>query len=212
MASAQGESHQGAPVMSASGQLLQSSNNVLVTCMGQPGATRITRGGTYVNYGGFLAGAPLRGHLDTDGDGLPDELDDDNDNDGLSDEEEITGSPWFPASVSSNPNLADTDNDGARDYEEAVAGTDPGDPSHFLAVEVTPEFLHPAGMRVAWTARHGKAYRLYRLDNLVSFPGTQIHSVTHANAAPAPFFAGTEEFLDTGAPFTRSYYLVEVLP
>jgi len=58
--------------------------------------------------------------VDTDLDGLPNNIDDDDDNDGLTDSEESV--------LGTDPLLADTDDDGLSDSEEIVWGTDPLDP------------------------------------------------------------------------------------
>ena len=58
--------------------------------------------------------------VDTDLDGLPNNVDDDDDNDGLTDSEESV--------LGTDPLLADTDADGLSDSEEIVWGTDPLDP------------------------------------------------------------------------------------
>lgn len=54
---------------------------------------------------------------DTDGDGLPNSLDQDDDGDGLSDDQE--------AIFGSNPLIVDTDGDGLSDFDEFDRGTDP---------------------------------------------------------------------------------------
>lgn len=202
-------------VLSAAGQVSGATNLVNVSCLGQPGLTWITSGGAVQHFGGFLAGTPLQGQLDTDQDGLADELDPDNDNDLLDDSTEIFGQLWTPAAVSSNPNLADTDGDGADDREESIAGTDPTNSGQFLSVRVVEAFSNPGEVKVEWEARNGRTYRVYRMDNLATPIGSPIHTVTHINTSPGPFFIGMESFTDTGAGFSstaRGYYLVEVLP
>lgn len=66
-------------------------------------------------------------HNDPDEDGLGNICDDDDDNDGLPDIlEDINGNGIHePMLGETNPTLADTDNDGASDYEESLLGTDP---------------------------------------------------------------------------------------
>jgi hypothetical protein len=66
---------------------------------------------------------------DSDGDGIPDFLDNDDDNDGLSDGDEAT--------AGTNSKDPDTDDDGASDLDELLAGTDPLDPDDvFLITDV----------------------------------------------------------------------------
>ena len=62
-----------------------------------------SRDGRFANYSGFLASVLMRPMLDTDGDGLCNELDGDNDTDGLPDGDEL---------------LADTN---PNDFESALA-------------------------------------------------------------------------------------------
>ncbi len=58
---------------------------------------------------------------DTDGDGIENNIDDDDDNDGLTDTAELT--------IGTNPLVTDTDNDGFSDFDEVSAGSDPIDAS-----------------------------------------------------------------------------------
>ncbi len=68
---------------------------------------------------GFLqAVAVRRPDLDTDGDGVPDELDRDNDGDGLFDIDEITGAA-FGGHAATDPNNPDTSGDGMSDGDKA---------------------------------------------------------------------------------------------
>jgi len=59
------------------------------TAGGQSGGIGYATGSTLQNYAGFLAGTILYGDLDTDRDGLADEMDADNDGDGMIDRHEL---------------------------------------------------------------------------------------------------------------------------
>lgn len=196
-------------VLSAAGSYT-SNTTVHVSCFGQSSIGTSTAK-TMINRGGFLGGAILQPLLDTDSDGLPDELDLDNDNDLLTDLDEITGTPWFPARVTTDLNHPDTDMDGASDNDEAIAGTDPTDATHRLFITAIQTIQPSGSIRIEWDARDGKIYTVYRADSLAALPGTPIHTATHLNAAAPPFFSGTESFLDI-APGTNAFYRVEVLP
>jgi hypothetical protein len=79
----------------------------------------------------------LEGDGDPDGDGTPNYLDDDSDGDGLDDSYEGTADPDFDGT----PNFLDldSDNDGVSDQEEVSAGTDPYTPDasrHCIAAAV----------------------------------------------------------------------------
>lgn len=61
---------------------------------------------------------------DTDGDGIPDNIDPDDDNDGLSDEDE--------EEAGTDPQNGDTDNDGISDGQEIIDGTNPIDRGSYV--------------------------------------------------------------------------------
>ncbi len=84
-------------------------------------------------------------HLDRDGDGLPDALEDtmctdpdvaDSDHDGLLDGEEDANQNGIVDAGETDPCDADSDNDGYSDGEEVLAGTDPLDPDSFPEVDI----------------------------------------------------------------------------
>lgn len=70
---------------------------------------------------------------DSDGDLVVDENDADDDNDGLGDWVELGGASFNPV-TSSDPLAADSDNDGASDRSEAMAGTNPQDANMRLRI------------------------------------------------------------------------------
>ncbi len=82
---------------------------------------------SYVNESGLWY-AVTGSTTDTDGDGLPDALDDDDDNDGLLDIHETdTGTYVDPSNTGTNPLNADTDGDSFRDGDEVILGSNPLD-------------------------------------------------------------------------------------
>ena len=206
-----GEIAEAARTFSAAGGFSAAGSYLHLGCLGQPGMTWTTAGSGRLHHAGFLAVAPLRPTQDSDADGLPDELEEDNDGDGLADAEEIRGTPWHPAPVTSNPNHPDSDADGFSDAAEAAAGTDPTDAGDFLSLLLRP--LPAGGMRVEWPARNGRHYRVHRLAAPDAFPGVVRHAVTHSNTAPGPFFAGWEGFDDLAPlPAPSAFYAIEVVP
>lgn len=173
----------------------------------QPGGITVSTNSSYVHQAGFLHTFLLQGSLDTDHDGLPDELDQDNDADGLSDTAETGGSAFGPATPTL-VNVLDTDGDGQADGWEAAAGTDPTDPAARL--ELVSINNGPAG--VAWRARgnHQKTYVVRAGPDLRHFSGSVLFSNTVAGGS-APWYAVTSTVAETGATNIR-FYAVEVLP
>lgn len=83
----------------------------------------------------------VEGTGDTDGDGIPDYLDLDSDNDYVSDADELA--------AGTDPKKADTDGDGATDLVELTLGTDPKDPaSNPAALGEVAILVHPSGTSV----------------------------------------------------------------
>ena len=164
-------------VADGSGARSTGGDLISVTADAQPGGIAVSTAGAIMNYAGFLGCAILRPNLDTDGDGMADEIDPDNDNDWLWDTQELDGSVFGPA-TSTEMNDPDSDDDGATDGEEAAAQTNPLDITHYL--HFTRFVPGNAGdeMTMSWVARSNYLYKVYRVDDLKSgLPGTYVTDV-----------------------------------
>lgn len=190
----------GAGIRSAAGAYTQ------VSAAGQPGGIACSGAAGYVNRAGFLNSFCLDGTLDTDRDGLPNELDADNDGDSLDDRTELDGSAFDPATAT-DPNLCDSDEDGMTDSDESVAGTDPLDDLASLRMAITRD----AGISVSWTARSNKTYRLCYAATPTEPITNTLGVVTACGMAAPPWFTMTSTVTD-GSPGTARVYRVEVLP
>lgn len=193
-------------VLDASGTTSSGGNFTNISAAGQPGGIFVSHGGPYVNQAGFLNTFSLRPGLDTDGDGLADEVDQDNDNDQLMDIAEISGSEFNPTTPT-QINQSDSDGDGIPDGQESVAGTDPTDEDAQL------EIIHIAqagGQDVGWIARGGKTYVVYARTNFLAGNFTPIATNT-AVGGNAPWFVVTNVFVDV-SDVNAEFYAVEVLP
>jgi hypothetical protein len=125
----------------------------------------------------YLAGT------DTDGDGTPDHLDEDDDNDGLTD----TGE----AAIGTDPKNPDSDGDGTSDRDEVIAGTDPlRSDSLFKFTDITPAGDH---VILRWSSASNRTYSLWGTADLTSnaweiidhaIPGT-VPSNVHTTEAPS---------------------------
>ena len=180
---------------------------------GQSGGIATCSGGGFVNQAGFLHTFWMRGDLDRDQDGLPDEADPDNDGDGLDDTVELAGTAFAPTTPTLVNNL-DSDGDGADDGAEAVAGTSPIDAG--MQLKITSIAHDPvAGATVSWLARSNKTYRVWsagQLRTAGSFT-TLAGQTTAVGPAPAPWYHLEHSWTDTDALTTnRRFYVIEVLP
>ena len=100
----------------------------------------------------YLAGT------DTDGDGIPDHLDEDDDNDGLTDSGE--------AAIGTDSKNPDSDDDGASDRDEVIAGTNPiGIDSLFRFTDITPS---SSNVVLRWSSASNRTYSLWETTNLTS--------------------------------------------
>lgn len=174
-----------ANVLDGSGNWATNEAFTLLAAAGQPGGIQTSSGGPAVLHAGFLNTFSYRPGLDTDLDGIADELDTDNDNDRLADIAENSGSPFHPV-TGTDPNEADTDEDGADDFHEAVAGTDPTDPDRALKLFVERQAADTAVLE--WTARGNqeRRYKLLYLGDIVSEPFTNelMNGLVSGGAAP----------------------------
>lgn len=195
-------------VLDSSGTISTGGAFTNVSAAGQPGGIATSSGGAFVNQAGFLNTFSLRPGLDTDGDGLANEVDPDNDNDQLADATEIGGDAFSPASATL-VNVADTDGDGQLDGWEAVAGTDPNNLNALL--ELVAISNSPAGRGIVWLARgnNEKTYVVRAATDPRQPYATVVFSNTVAGGL-APWFAVTTSIAHATAS-NALFYAVEVL-
>jgi hypothetical protein len=151
-----------------------------VTAGAQPGGVARSGSGPLSHAAGFLHAVDIkRPRVDHDGDGAPDELEQDNDADGLTDVHEVEGSSFLPLTPT-DLNRADTDGDRVDDYAESVAGTNPTDPLAYLRL-TDARRLGPSGLVLEWRARHGKTYEVLAGDTLHRGAPTNVSAVATVN-------------------------------
>ena len=199
-------------VLDSSGRWTSGGAVSNLSASGQPGGITVSADNRLVNYAGFLNSFALCPELDADADGLANEFDSDNDNDSLNDVEEITGSAFQPQTPT-DPNRADTDNDGASDGAEAVAGTDPTDEA--ANFRITSVSVETNGVTLGWVARSNKTYRVWNGDSLTSVRTftNPVATATATGPGAPPWYATTEHFTDTNAmPRDAWFYRIQVLP
>jgi hypothetical protein len=203
-------------VCDSSGHSATSGTFRCVSAGGQAAGYTFSSGETLRHYGGFAGTSILSPALDTDGDGLANELDEDNDNDTLTDLQELNGTPWIPATVASDPNDPDTDADGFSDGDEAATGSDPTDADSGLWI-VGISSDNTTNIVVSWQARSGKSYCLERYDTLNNtVTTTRVDTVTATDpSAVSPWHETTAYGFDIGilsGSTTSAFYRVTLEP
>lgn len=172
-----------------------------------PGETSNTK---IINQAGFLTTFVLAPYLDSDSDGMIDENDRDDDDDGLNDDDELVGTPFDPATPT-DPLSADSDNDGARDAQEAAAGSNPRDATsllHIIAMARADGTVH-----VTWQARNGYTYELVGAADLETLNASPliIDTVSAAGGTP-PWYRTTAISMRPAETDTTFYYRVRLMP
>lgn len=137
---------------------------------------------------------------DLDGDGIPNDLDDDTDGDGMSDEWEYTyGLDIFTAGAT-----RDTDGDGQSDFNESVAGTDPTNRLSYFQVDS----VRPVGAGQVAVGWQGVGTRYYGLDYRDWSPGETWDVAPGADKLPGR--DGAMCFTNPIAPGTNRFYRLRV--
>lgn len=195
-------------MLDSSGARSSGGSLTLVSAGGQPGGITESAGGGYLHQAGFLQTFLLKPGLDTDGDGVADEADRDNDGDGLGDAAEIGGTAFVPATAT-EVNQRDSDDDGASDGEESVAGTNPRDADALFSIA---GLRNTEGVRsVSWIARSNKTYTIRYAATPAGAVTNVLDTVTATGSAPAPWQVTTQTVTDASADPLR-VYAIEVQP
>ena len=195
----------GSGVLSTNTVSIHSVNYRHVSAGSQPGGVSTSTNGTFANYAGFLQAVDIkRPNLDTDNDGVSDELSTDNDGDGLTDIVEIEGSNFQPATVT-EVNIADTDGDGVTDGGEAIAGTDPTDDQIYLQIL---DIRNTGGNReISYMAREGKEYHIRAADGSYRRPITELGTQQEPRGGSGDWLVRTNIYTDVDATNQRSYVI-----
>ena len=93
--------------------------------------------------------------------------------------------------------IRDSDKDGATNFNERIAGTDPNDPSSVLALK--PDVLTtPLGTKLKWNSISGKSYLVQRTPAL----SQKFETISELIPATPP----TNTFIDKSTPLNQGFF------
>ncbi len=198
--------HDGSGTMSTNTVNLSGIEYTNVSAAGQPGGINISSNGTLVNYAGFLQAVDIkRPDLDTDHDGVIDEISADNDSDTLADLTEVQGNTFDP-NTPTYVNVADSDDDGLTDGAEAAAGTDPLDENANLRILSVSSA--GGGKQITYLARSQKNYIIRGDDDGYSYPTNYVGTGAETNGVGA-WQVRTNTFVDSSSPTNSRFFAVQ---
>ena len=201
-------------VVDGSGNISSNGSLIKISAGGQPSAVKVSDSGSVAVFSGYLNCFMLQPGLDTDNDGLPDEVDRDNDNDTLKDASEISGSLFSPMTAT-NPNDPDSDDDGHSDGMEVNAQTNPLDGNvnlRIVGIEIVSNQVY-----VSYLARGGvaigKTYVVHTSSNIINLqPSAVATNITPAGGV-SPWHVVTNVYITNLATNEiNRYYNVSTTP
>jgi len=159
----------------------------------QPGGIATLTNVQWTLHAGFLQAVDIKQPwLDTDGNGVPDEMDPDNDGDYLPDWAEVDGS-GFEGYARTDPNDPDTDGDGMTDYRESVGMYDPLDPDHYL--HILSQDWDENTLTLWWIGKAGGTTNTILWgESLLDGAPTNIQHSAAYSGGDAPWYKATNSF------------------
>lgn len=185
------------------GAWISSATHTSLIALGQGCPVGQNRNASYINHSGFLSSFIMNPGQDNDGDGIADENDVDDDNDGLADSDELAGTAFNPTSPT-DVFLADSDGDGASDFQEAAAETNPLDISNVL--KIVSIQIGESNVVVRWQSRQGRSYDVLSSPDI---PGLRTNPTIEATITTTQGIGawGIGETASTNAATDRTKFL-----
>lgn len=188
---------------------ITSSNNVnrTIGIVGQTIDSSYSFSSSNLSFNGFMGSYVMFPEKDANEDGIPDESTLDNDGDQIMDLTELNGSSFNPVTPT-DTQLSDSDWDGVPDNIELMAGTDPSDPSSYLAIQSIDSTS--SNLIITWKGRAQIDYQIVLYTNMLNTNDMFYSPILNSTSGSGPWQTNLLSWTNS-CDISTKYYRIRVI-